>query len=172
MERTTYRNIQNFLLFLTVFIIGFSFYFQYIEKLEPCPLCIMQRFCAFLFGLLCLFAINISALHRVRIWAVLQIIVLGFGLYFASRQLWLQSLPVAEAHICMPGLNVLIHYFPWDAILKALFWGTSDCQESVWSWLGFSMAAWSACYFALMLVISIFVFWRVELSIIRGTKAS
>lgn len=155
MKRMTYRNIQNFLLFFTILALVFAFYSEYVEKLQPCPLCLMQRFCAFLFGLLCLTGLALRTLHRARIIAIIQVIVALLGFYFASRQLWLQSLPVTEAPSCLPGLDAMIYYFPLSVVLKAFFWGTTDCSEVTWRWLGLSMPIWAAVYFIIMAIVNI-----------------
>lgn len=157
MKRMTYRNVQNFLLFFTILVLVFAFYSEYIQKLEPCPLCLMQRFCAFLFGFLCLTGLALRTLHRARMLAIIQTIIACLGLYFASRQLWLQSLPIDQPQICLPGLDALTHYFSLSVVLKAFFWGSSACSEVTWRWLGLSMPGWSAAYFIVMAIVNIII---------------
>ncbi len=154
MNRMTYRNLQHAMLFFTIFVLVYAFYSEYAQKLEPCPLCVMQRFCAFVFGFLCLVGLALRTLRRARLLALLQIGVACAGVYFASRQLWLQSLPVNEAQMCMPGLNALVSYFSIDTILKAFFWGSHECSEVTARWFGLSIAGWSAIYFVLMLLVN------------------
>ncbi len=79
------------------------------------------------------------------------------GLYFAGRQIWLQMQGTEELGACLPGFDVLIHYFPWPDIIKAFFIGAADCGEVTWQWLGLSMAAWSFLYFAGGLVSLLFL---------------
>lgn len=160
MTKRTFRSTQIVLLFITFIVIVSSFYFQYMIGLEPCPLCLMQRFSAIVLGMFYLMGICISTIKRSRIVCVFQIILAAFGLFFATRQLWLQSLPVDETPVCMPGLDVLIQYFPWKDVLHALFWGSGDCANVSWSWLGLSMPAWSALYFIFMLIASFVLLLR------------
>jgi len=141
-------------------VLGFSFYVQYLKGLEPCPLCLMQRLCVFLLLFLFLVGVSLSTLRRGRLVAVLQMLVAAGGLFFAGRQLWLQSLPAEKAPACMPGLDVLIHYFPWQDVAHALFWGAGDCAEVTWKWLGLSMPAWAAIYFLAIIITSALVFLR------------
>lgn len=154
MNRITYRNIQHMMLFLTILVLVYAFYSEHVYKLEPCPLCMMQRICAFIFGFLCLFALGLRTLRRARVVALIQMITVCLGIYFASRQLWLQSLPVDQTQMCMPGLHALVSYFSIDSILKAFFWGSHECAEVTGRWLGLSMAAWSAIYFVMMLLLN------------------
>lgn len=165
MRKLTYRKIQTFNAALTVFVLFASFYFQYVVGLTPCPLCIMQRLCVFL--LLAVLGLSFRTLKKARIISFLQIIIACAGLYFALRQLWLQSLPPGEAPACMPGLDILIRYFPWQTVLKTLFWGTEDCAEVSWHMLGISMPGWCALYFLYMALIGCFLFWSTRSSVLH-----
>ena len=55
-----------------------------------------------------------------------QLLFAAAGIYFAARQLLLQSLPEDAVPSCLPGLDVLVKYFPWTDILHALFWGAGE----------------------------------------------
>ncbi|KTD44797.1 disulfide bond formation protein B [Legionella parisiensis] len=165
MRKITYRKIQTFNAMLTLFVLFASFYFQYVVGLTPCPLCIMQRVCVLL--LLAVMGLSFRTLKRARIISVLQVIIACAGLYFALRQLWLQSLPEGEAPACMPGLDILIRYFPWQTVVKTLFWGTADCAEVSWQMLGISMPGWCALYFLFMVLTGCFLFWNTRKSVLH-----
>ncbi|WP_131793843.1 disulfide bond formation protein B [Fluoribacter gormanii] len=162
MRKLTYRKFQNFNAILTLFVLFASFYFQYIVGLIPCPLCIMQRVCVFL--LLAIMGLSLRTLKKAHIISLLQVIISCAGLFFALRQLWLQSLPAGEAPACMPGLDVLIRYFPWQTVVKTLFWGSGDCAEISWRMLGISMPGWCALYFSFMALMGCFLFWHTRRS--------
>jgi disulfide bond formation protein DsbB len=104
--------------------------------------------------------LSLVTLRRARIISLLQVIVACAGLFFALRQLWLQSLPPGAAPACMPGLDILINYFPWQDVARALLWGTGDCAEATWSFLNISMAGWSALYFLFMAITGIYLYIR------------
>lgn len=146
------------LLFLVSFSVFYaSLYFQFVKGLQPCPLCIMQRVCTGLLVASSLAGIFRPRVSHSRALFILQICVALAGLYFAGRQLWLQSLPPDQLPACLPGLQILIRYFPWQDVLQALMWGAADCGEITWLWLGLSMAAWSAFYFTSVLVVTVFI---------------
>jgi len=167
MTKRHYRNIQSLLLLFTLLVLVASFYFQYFKGLQPCPLCLMQRFCIFMLLMFGLMGLNLTSMKRGRIVSFLQSFFAVAGLFFAGRQLWLQSLPADQTPACMPGLDVLIHYFPWQDVVRALVWGAGDCAEVNWQWLGLSMPAWAACYFVIMLIASVFVFCSLGRSLDR-----
>ncbi len=119
MKKLTYRKIQSFQAIITVLVIFASFYLEYAVGLQPCPLCLMQRVCVFI--LLGLMGLSLGTVKKAHIVSLMQFLVACAGLYFSLRQLWLQSLPSDQAPACMPGLDVLIQYFPWQTVAKAYF---------------------------------------------------
>lgn len=137
---------------ITLFMLGASYYFQYVVGLQPCPLCLMQRICLFILAALTL--LNLIA-NKKQLLTILQLMVSCFGLYFSLRQVWLQSLPEGLAPSCMPSLDVLIQYFSWQTVAQALFWGSGDCAEVTWHFLGISMPGWGSVYFLLMALASV-----------------
>lgn len=157
-----YRRGQALLALISLFILANSFYFQYVKGLSPCPLCLMQRLCVLLLFMLCFIGVTIRSLKGGKVLAILQCIIAACGLFFAGRQLWLQSLPPEQAPSCMPDLDVLIHYFPWHDVLRSLLWGTGDCAEVNWQWLGLSMPEWVSLYFLFMLIAVILLYWMLH----------
>lgn len=158
MNKITYKKIQFVLTFITIFVFMASLYFQYFMGLEPCPLCMMQRICVFI--LLFLLGLNLTTLKKAHIICLLQSIIAAAGLFFSLRQVWLMYLPADQVPVCMPGLKVLINYFPWQAVAKALLWGSGDCAEKSWSMLGIPMPGWAALYFLFMFIVSLILYFR------------
>lgn len=165
----TYKRWQILLTFLSLFVLASSFYFQYVKGLQPCPLCLMQRLCVFLLFMFCFMGVAVRSLKAGKVIAWLQFFTAAGGLFFAGRQLWLQSLPAGQMPSCMPGIDVLIRYFPWKDVFRTLLWGTGECADNSWQWLGLSMPAWSALYFLFLLLASVVLYhflrhqlWRLE----------
>lgn len=148
--------VQTILFAVTLLVFSASIYLQYIEGLTPCPLCLMQRICVFLLGFIIaagFFVKNPSSISRLYTG---QIVIALTGVYFAGRQLWIQHLPAGEVLSCVPGLDIMLQYFPWQSIVKALFWGSGDCAEVDNQWFGLSLAGWSLAWFLGMTVISFY----------------
>lgn len=158
MTKISYKRVQLLLVLVTVVVLFASLYFQYYLGLHPCPLCIMQRLCVFI--LLALLGVSLNTLKKAHVICLIQIIISLAGLFFSIRQLWLQSLPAGQAPACMPGLDVLIRYFPWQETVRALFWGAGDCAEVNWAFGGISMPGWAALYFIFMTLMSLFLYVR------------
>ncbi|MCL9685853.1 disulfide bond formation protein B [Legionella maioricensis] len=157
MKKLTYKKIQLVLVLVTFFVLFASFYFQYFLGLRPCPLCIMQRLCVFL--LLGLLGLSLGTLKKAHFVCLTQVVISCAGLFFSLRQLWLQSLPAGKAPACMPDLDVLIRYFPWQTVARALFWGAGDCAEVTWTMAGISMPGWTALYFLFMALTGLLLYF-------------
>ncbi|MBT8139276.1 MAG: disulfide bond formation protein B [Gammaproteobacteria bacterium] len=130
-------------------LLGFGYYLQYVEGLEPCPLCITQRFFLFLCGMLGL----VAALHKpgvigARVYAALGVAVAGAGSFFSIRQLHLQSLPEDQVPACGPSLEFILETFPLTEAISILLRGDGNCAEVAWTFLGLSIPAWTLVAFA------------------------
>ncbi len=162
MDKQVYQNIQRFLLFVTILVLSIALYFEYGQGLKPCPLCLMQRLCTFLFGLFCATAVGLNDYRRAKRIVMFQCMFALSGLYFAARQVWLQSLPADHMPACMPSLDVLMHYFSKTQVLTALFWGSGDCADVSWRLFGFSMPVWSMAYFIGMFLMCGLMFFHLR----------
>lgn len=170
MNNLSYQKLQGLLLIATLFVISVSFYLQYKVGLHPCSLCIMQRICIIFFGAFSVASLFVSANSLRRRIVIAEIFVVMAGLFFTTRQIWLQSLPVDQAPACLPGLDVLINYFPWHEVLLALIWGTGSCAEITWKFMGLSIAAWSVIYFLVMLFITSYIFVQFKQPLFTKSK--
>lgn len=162
-----YKRWQILLTLLSFLVLASSFYFQYVKKLEPCPLCLMQRLSVFLLFIVCFFGIVVRSLKGAKRLACFQLFFASCGLFFALRQLWLQSIPADKMPACMPGLDILIRYFPWQDVMRSLFWGTGECAKDSWRWLGLSMPTWTAFIFLFYFIAAILLFLILRKQLIR-----
>lgn len=133
-------------------LLGFGLYLQHVGGLEPCPMCIMQRYALAAVGIVAL----IGGLHAptgygVRVYAAVIGLLALTGGGVAVRQSWLQLNPPDIAE-CGPGLEYLMESFPLTQLLPMLFRGAGDCSAIDWTFLGLSIANWSLINFTLILV--------------------
>ena len=138
------------LVFLAViFLLGAAFYLEYVRGLEPCPLCITQRVMLLGVGLVSLIAFlhNPATIGR-RIYGLLVSLWALGGLYFAGRQLWLQSLPEDQVPACGPGITYMLDAFPLSDVIRTLLTGDGNCAEVQWTLMGLSIPGWAAVGFA------------------------
>lgn len=137
-----------------VAMLAFGLYLQHVVGLEPCPMCVVQRYA--LVGV-AVFAGLASAVrgHGARLaWAVLALVASVGGAFTAARQSWLQWYP-PEFTSCGRDIYGMIETFPLQRALPMIFRGSGDCSKIDWTFLGLSIANWSFIaftVFALLIV--------------------
>lgn len=131
-------------------LIVFGLWLQQAKGLEPCPMCIMQRYAFVLAGLIGL----VGALHGPQGWGrrlygllVLATAVAGGGV--AIRQSWLQHNPPKVSE-CGADLDFMIDSFPLADALPMIFRGAGDCSKVQWTFAGLSIPEWALVWFALI----------------------
>src|SRR5205814_8450463 len=94
-----------------VAMLAFGLYLQHVVGLEPCPMCIVQRYAMVLIALVA----GIAAALKSRVaWisgGMLMAGFGGFGAFVAARQSWLQWYP-PEIASCGRGFYGMIETFP------------------------------------------------------------
>lgn len=123
-------------------LLGFGMYLQHVVGLEPCPMCIVQRYVMVLIGLVALLGAGLSG--RIASLTVGSVLVLlaGGGAYVAARQTWLQWYP-PEVVSCGRDFYGMIETFPLQRAIPMIFKGGGDCSKVDWTFLGGSIANWS-----------------------------
>lgn len=123
-------------------------YLQFVEELEPCPLCISQRLAILATGIVFLLA----GLHNRgrKVYAVLSALAALIGASISARHVWLQHLPPEEVPECSPGLEYVFQHFPLADTVKLMLTGTGECAKVDWTLLGLSIPAWTLFAFVLL----------------------
>ena len=142
-------------------LLGIGAYFQLVQGLEPCPLCISQRIAIFVTGVVFL----IAAIHNPRKMGVKRYAILGtitalLGASISTRHVWLQHLPPDKVPECGPELSYMFEYFPIFDTLKFMLSGTGDCAKVDWTLLGFSMPVWTLLAFLILATLSFLQIWN------------
>lgn len=136
-------------------MLAIAAYFQFVENLEPCPLCISQRILVFAVGIIMLAAtIQNPGKTGTRIYSVLGLLVSVFGASVSGRHVWLQHLPPEQVPECGPGLEYVFKHFPLTKTLELLLSGTGDCAVVDWTFLGLSIPGWTLIGFVVLAVLS------------------
>ena len=136
-----------------VAMLAFGMYLQHVVGLEPCPMCIVQRYA--LIGV-AIFAGLASARGSKGWWmsfAALALLAAGFGAFVAARQSWLQWYP-PEVATCGRDFYGMIENYPIGRAIPMIFRGSGDCTAIDWTFLGGSIANWSfLCFMGFGLVL-------------------
>jgi disulfide bond formation protein DsbB len=152
-------------LYAIVFIACFGllatgYFMQYVMNLEPCPLCMVQRFFFYGVGIVALIGLLHGSIGIMnKLYSGLMALLAIGGSVVASRQLWLQSLPPNQVPSCGADFDFLVHNFPIAKAIESLWQGSPSCAEVTWTFLGLSIAGWAFIWFvsfALLALIQMF----------------
>jgi protein dithiol:quinone oxidoreductase len=140
-------------------LLGFGLYLQHVVGLEPCPMCIVQRYTLSLIVFLAavLAVLNHSPIHLVGTGLVM--VMAGFGAFVAARQSWLQWYP-PEVASCGRDFYGMIEMFPLQRAIPMIFKGSGDCAKVDWTFLGGSIANWSFLWFCAIALVALVLLGR------------
>ena len=141
-----------------VAILATGAYLQFVEGLEPCPLCISQRLVFLATGLIFLLA----ALHNrgQRVYAILATLSALLGGSVSARHIWLQHLPPEDVPECSPGIEYVFQHFPLADTLKLMLTGTGECAKVDWTLLTLSIPEWALMAFVGLAIVAAAQFFR------------
>ena len=145
-----------------VALLSFGLYLQHVVGLEPCPMCIVQRYAMVLIALLAGLG-AVWPMRTVSFWVggLLTLLSAG-GAYVAARQSWLQWYP-PEVASCGRDFYGMVENFPINRAIPMIFKGGGDCSVVDWTFLGGSIANWSFVCFvgiALLALVTTVRLWR------------
>ena len=144
---TAPRRVLTLVSLACVAMLAFGLYLQHVVGLEPCPMCIVQRYALLLVAVVS--CITAFANKRVLLLtgSAVTLMLAGFGAFVAARQSWLQWYPPEEAS-CGRDFYGMIETFPLQRVIPMIFKGSGDCTKIDWTFLGLSIANWSFLSFA------------------------
>lgn len=155
------RRVLFLVFFACLALLGFGLYLQHLVGLEPCPMCIVQRYALVLVALSAL----AGACSRPRtgqgVALVLVLLFSSGGAFVAARQSWLQWYP-PEVQSCGRDFYGMIETFPLQRAIPMIFKGSGDCTKVDWTFLDGSIANWSFVCFATLLLLSLWTLWRLR----------
>jgi disulfide bond formation protein DsbB len=136
-------------------LLGSGYYLQYVDGLDPCPLCHVQRAFYYLAGA----AFLAGAVHGKLFpaYGSLAALFAVGGIGTAGRQVWLQHLPPDKVPQCGPDLEFMLRNLPLSRTLEKLFTGTGECAAVDWTFLGLSIAEWSLIWFGALFLYAVWL---------------
>jgi disulfide bond formation protein DsbB len=153
------RRVLALVALACVAMLAFGLYLQHVVGLEPCPMCIVQRYALILVGI----AAGVAAAFKGRgahlAGSGLAVVFAGCGAFVAARQSFLQWYP-PEIASCGRDFYGMIETFPLKRAIPMIFRGSGDCTKVDWTFLGGSIANWSFVCFIVLGAICLAVFAR------------
>lgn len=143
--------------------LGYAYFAQFGQGVEPCPLCIFQRLGFLAVGLLFLLA----AVHNPQDWGakvygVLIDLAALAGMLVAGRHVWIQSLPPDKAPRCGPGLDYMLQNFPLGEALREVLSGSGECAKVDFTLFGVGVPVWNIVLFLALGLMGLAANWRLR----------
>jgi disulfide bond formation protein DsbB len=137
-------------------LMGYALYLQYVEFLEPCPLCMLQRVGVIALGVLALLAALHGPRERgARLYAAVATVLALASAAIAARHVYIQHLPKDQLPECTPGLTYMLETMPLGQVLRDVLHGSGECANIDWVFLGLTLPGWTMVFYLLLMVL----FW-------------
>ena len=132
---------------ICVAMLAFGLYLQHVVGLDPCPMCIVQRYALVGVAITTGLASLKPQTLWIKLWSLLALLLAGFGAFTAARQSWLQwNQP--EFATCGRDFYGIVENYSFSRALPMIFRGSGDCSAVDWTCLGGTIANWSFLWFS------------------------
>ena len=155
------RTVFALLTLMCMGLLGFGLYLQHVGGLEPCPMCIVQRYAMLLIAAVSALAWLLRTKGLQLVLTVVLMLLAAFGAFVAARQSWLQWYP-PEVASCGRDFYGMIESFPLQRAIPMIFKGSGDCSQVDWTFLGGSIANWSFVCFVGMAIVLLLTLQRMR----------
>jgi disulfide bond formation protein DsbB len=146
-----------FIALACIALLGVGLYLQLVLEMQPCPLCILQRYAFAAVALLCLITLFLPT-TMLRAGAALSALASLTGAGIAIRHLWIKAHPTISCGIdpLETSLNKIFiaRWFP------ALFQADGLCTTEYDPIFGLSIPQWALVWFAIFAIALIFIAMR------------
>ncbi|MFZ3321476.1 MAG: disulfide bond formation protein B [Usitatibacter sp.] len=138
-------------------LIAFGLYLQEQEGLDPCPMCILQRYAFVTLGIVAL----VAAIHgpqrlALKVYGGLLALIAIAGGGVAIRHSWVQHFP-PKVETCGADLDFIVSSFPLSKALPKIFQGSGSCSSVDWTMMGLSIPEWALVWFAAFAAASVWI---------------
>ena len=133
-------------------LIAYAFYLQYVQMLEPCPMCWFQRAAVVALGLVFLIGAALNpGRPGARVIAWLALLTGGAGAALAARHLYIQSLPADALPSCGMGITYMLESLPFLDVFARALKGSVECNKLDLI-LGLPIPAWTLIFFIVAMI--------------------
>jgi len=136
-------------------LIGVALYLQHKLDMQPCPLCVIQRYLFLAVGIATLVA---AISGKVREGTVLALLAALGGLYAVGKHLYVIANPGFSCGI--DPMETFLNKIPTAEYLPWVFRADGLCEGATDSLMGLAIPQWSAIWFVVLTLLLAFVLLR------------
>ena len=145
------------LLLIQIVALGIAWCLQLFAGLEPCSLCLLQRFGLYISSSIIILFLIINTFRYSKIVNIIMNIISSAGIIFSLsaglRQTYIQLLPADKIPSCGADLNTLLQVVPVLEAVKKVFQGSGECAEKAIVFLNLSLANWATILFIVLILL-------------------
>lgn len=138
-------------------LIGGALYFQIVQQMLPCPLCVLQRYAFITVALGSLLALGRNELRR-KIGTGVAVLAALAGAGVALHQLWVIAHP--EVSCGIDPVQTFVNNLPFASWLPLVFEADGMCGTPYDPFFGLSLPQWSLTWFVIMLAVLRWQLWQ------------
>jgi disulfide bond formation protein DsbB len=131
-------------------LLGFALYLQHVKFMQPCPLCIIQRYAFAVVGIICL-VFAILPRGAIKIGSYLGVLAALGGAGTAGWHLWVKAHPTVSCGI--DPLETALNKLPTTQWLPQVFKADGMCTTEYEPIFGLSIPQWSLVWFVILIVV-------------------
>lgn len=141
------KSLLLFAAFICIALLGVALYLQFVEHMQPCPMCILQRYAFAAVAVICIVFALLPA-SALRLGAALATLAALAGAGAASWHLWVMAHPGTSCGI--DPMETALNNIPTAKLLPFLFTADGLCATPYPPVLGLSIPQWSLIWFLLL----------------------
>ena len=138
-------------------------YFDLIEGLAACTLCVLDRLIIFIIASIFLISLLTKNKYFFKTLFFFNLLLCSFGIISTIRHIWLQYFydeTVMEGFGCGGGFFYYITTLPLLDALKNIFDNPTPCNEIKWQLFGLSIPMYTFILFLILTIITIKILLR------------
>lgn len=138
-------------------LLGAGLYLQHVKDMQPCPLCVIQRYAFAAVALICLIFVALPR-RMARVGASLGALAAISGIAVAGWHLWVKAHPTESCGI--DPLETSLNTIPTANLLPFLFKADGLCSTEYDPILGLSIPQWSIVWFVILAIVLVWAACR------------
>jgi disulfide bond formation protein DsbB len=149
------QKVNYLALTLCLVLLSVAFYLQYVQEMEPCPLCYFQRAVIIVLAGLLLLARVLPKHLLLGLFSVAS--VTGMGL--SARHIYIQNLPAEQVPACGQGITYMLESLPFFDVVTKVLKGSGECAKRD-LFLGLTLPTWTLMFFISALLFGVWQWQR------------
>lgn len=152
------RGLLVLLALICIALLAGGLYLQYVERQDPCPLCILQRYAFVFVAIFALLGARMGGWRGVRLFEALAALSAFGGILAAAKLVYVQANP---GFTCgFDKLQPIVDALPPARWLPGVFKVQGLCETTYPPLFGLSLPTWTLIAFVCIFVPVVLSLWR------------